>query len=116
MQGHSLLPLVRGESIDWRDEVFVQISEAEVGRAIRTRKWKYSVYAPEKHPWHDSASDVYQERYLYNLAADPHERVNLIGRKDHAEVTAQLRERLTARIVEAGEARPEIVPARYPAG
>jgi hypothetical protein len=39
-----------------------------------------------------------------------------VGRPDHADVAARLRERLLARIVEAGEAAPEIVPARYQAG
>jgi arylsulfatase A-like enzyme len=115
MHGRSLMPLARGERVDRPEDVFVQISESEVGRALRTRRWKYSVYAPDRHPWDDSSSQVYEERYLYNLAADPHERVNLIGRKDHAEVTARLRSRLIERIVAAGEAPPEIRPARYPA-
>jgi len=116
MHGRSLMPLARGERVDWPEDVFLQISESEVGRTLRTRKWKYSVYAPDRHPWNDSASPVYEERYLYNLAADPHERVNLVGRKDHAEIAAGLRARLIERIVAAGEERPEIRPARYPAG
>lgn len=116
MRGQDLMPLARGEDAGWSDEVFLQISEAEVGRAIRTRRWKYSVYAPERDPWRDSASPTYVERYLYDLAADPHERVNLIGRKDHAAIAGQLRERLIERIERAGEPRPEILPARYPAG
>jgi arylsulfatase A-like enzyme len=115
MQGRSAKRLWQGDVEGWPEEAFFQISEAEVGRGIRTRRWKYSVYAPERDPRTDAGSDVYQERYLYNLDADPHERINLVGRPDHAEVAAQLRERLIARMVEAGETAPEIVPARYPA-
>lgn len=114
MQGRSTLPLIRYEPVDWPDEVFIQISEAEVARAIRTRRWKYSVFAPELDPNEAPASRVYQERCLYDLAADPHERVNLIGRVDHAEIARHLRERLLARMVEAGEDPPEIIPAQYP--
>lgn len=116
MQGRSTISLMHSETTDWPDEAFLQISEAEVGRAIRTKRWKYAVYAPEKDPWRDSASSVYEERYLYNLDADPHERTNLVGRSDHAEIATQLRERLIERMVEAGEASSEIRPARYPAG
>lgn len=115
MQGHSTLPLIRGEEVDWPEEVFVQISESEVGRAIRSDRWTYAVYAPDADPRRDGSSDVYHERALYNLAADPHQRVNLIGRADHADVASRLRERLIARMVQAGELRPEIVPARFPA-
>jgi arylsulfatase A-like enzyme len=113
MQGRTARPLWEGGADDWPAEAFVQISESEVGRAIRTRRWKYAVYAPDRDSRTDAGSDVYQERYMYNLGADPHERINLIGRPDHAEVAAELRERLIARMVAAGEGRPEIVPARF---
>jgi arylsulfatase A-like enzyme len=113
MQGRSTLPLVEDPTADWPAEVFIQISEAEVGRALRTAHWKYAVYAPDKDPVRDSASDVYQERYLYDLRADPHEKVNLIGRPDRADVATRLRARLEARIAHAEHRSAEIVPARY---
>jgi uncharacterized sulfatase len=113
MQGQSARQLWEGDEAGWPEEAFFQISESELGRGIRTRRWKYSVYAPERDPWQESSSDVYQERYLYNLDADPHERINLVGRPDHAEVAEELRARLIARMVAAGEAGPRIVPARY---
>jgi uncharacterized sulfatase len=116
MQGRSAKQLWEGRNEGWPEEVFFQISESELGRGIRTQRWKYEVYAPEKHPWNDAASDTYVERYLYNLDADPHERINLVGREDHRDVALRLRERLVARMVAAGETAPEIVPARYPAG
>jgi hypothetical protein len=50
---------------------------------------------------------------LYDLRSDPNEIVNLAGRADMKEISAKLRERLIARIVENGEAKPEITPARW---
>jgi arylsulfatase A-like enzyme len=114
MQGRSIMPLLRPEKVDWPEELFIQISEAEVGRAVRTRRWKYGVIAPHKDGWHDSVSDRYVEAYLYDLQADPYELTNLIGMKSHQEATAVLRKRLLHRLVEAGEAIPtiELAPAR----
>ena len=115
VQGRSLMPLVRGEADGWRNEVFVQISEYLVGRAVRTPRWKYCVFAPEKEGGRDPSSRRYVERHLYDLASDPYELVNLVGRREYREVAEELRERLKRLMVEAGEEEPEIVEAKcYP--
>ncbi len=111
MQGRSTVPLVRGEAIDWPEEAFIQISESQVGRAVRTKRWKYGVDAPGKNGGQDAGSDRYEEQYLYDLEVDPYELTNLIGRSSHVEVADIMRTRLIRRMVEAGEAAPEIVPA-----
>lgn len=111
MQGRSLLPLVRREATDWQEDVFIQISEAEIGRALRTERWKYGVRAPEGDPWHDASSERYVETYLYDLTADPYELENLIHSRAHAALCEKLRQRLIARIVGAGEPPPEIMAA-----
>jgi arylsulfatase A-like enzyme len=111
MQGRSIVPLLQGETEDWPEEVFLQISEAQVGRAVRTQRWKYSVVAPDKHGGRDSASDHYVEEFLYDLQADPYELTNLIGFESHQEVAAVMRARLLRRMVEAGETEPTIEPA-----
>ena len=111
MQGRSILPLLRGEAADWPEEVYVQISESEVARAIRTHRWKYGVVAPDKEPWADPVSDRYVERYLYDLETDPHELTNLAGSETHREVSEQMRRRLIRRIIEAGEPEPVIETA-----
>lgn len=108
MQGHSLWPLVQGEATDWPAEVFFQISESQVGRALRTARWKYSVEAPEKQGWRDPASDTYVEQYLYDLDADPFEQRNLVGQPAYRQVAEELRQLLRDRMVAAGEAAPEI--------
>jgi len=111
MRGRPLGPLARGDAENWPEEVFVQISENHVGRAIRTARWKYSVRAPEKRGWDDPASDVYVEDFLYDLEADPHERNNLVRDASLTSIRAELAERLKKRMVEAGEEAPEINPA-----
>jgi len=111
MQGRSALPLVRGERQGWPEEVFVQISESQVGRAVRTRRWKYSVVAPDKDGKRDPASDHYVEEFLYDLQADPYELTNLIGLESHQEVATVMRQRLVRRMAEAGEKEPTIEPA-----
>ena len=116
MGGRSILPLTHGENADWPEEVFMQISEAQVGRAVRTHRWKYGVDAPEKHGGQDAGSDTYVEQYLYDLQADPYELTNLIGRESHQEVIEVMRERLIRRMVEVGEDAPEIVAAKTQPG
>ncbi|MBM4048577.1 MAG: arylsulfatase [Planctomycetes bacterium] len=110
LQGRSILPLTRGEAKGWPEEVFVQISESQVGRAVRTQRWKYSVVAPDKHGWRDSGSDRYVEEFLYDMESDPHELTNLIGLKSHEPVASVMRERLIRRMVAAGEKAPVIEP------
>jgi len=111
MQGRSIMPLVRGETDDWPEEVFVQISEAQVGRAVRTQRWKYGVDAPNKSGGRDAGSDRYVEQYLYDLQADPYELRNLIGLQSHEPVTEVMRERLIRRMLEAGEEAPTVEAA-----
>ena len=111
MRGRPLQPLVDARPDDWPQEVFLQISESHVGRAVRTKKWKYSVRAAEAHGWRDSGSERYVEDYLYDLQADPHERNNLVAAPALAEVRADLAETLKRRMCEAGEDEPIIAPA-----
>jgi len=110
MRGRPLQDLVAGNPVDWPKEVFLQISESHCGRGIRTRRWKYSVRAPDK-AGKDPGSDVYVEDFLYDLEKDPHERCNLVASPDHAEIRKALAERLRQRMVEAGETEPAILPA-----
>ncbi|UCC40407.1 MAG: sulfatase-like hydrolase/transferase, partial [Candidatus Aminicenantes bacterium] len=102
MQERSAMPLVKGEDVDWDKEVFIQISESQVGRAIRTDRWKYCVDAPDKNGGRDPASDVYVEQYQYDLKNDPYERNNLVGQQEYREVADELRETLIRRTVAAG--------------
>ena len=111
MQGRSMLPLVRREAEGWPEEAFIQISETQVGRAVRTQRWKYGVDAPDKSGMEDSSSDRYVEEHLYDLEIDPYELRNLIGLESRAEVADVMRDRLLRRMVEAGEPEPAIEKA-----
>ena len=99
---------------DWPGEVFVQISEDHIGRAIRTDRWKYEVWVPTQEKWSGSrvpGSDMYHEYHLYDLHADPHEQNDLVREPALADVRADLAARLRRRMAAAGEAEPRILPA-----
>jgi arylsulfatase A-like enzyme len=109
MHGRPLQELVEGRAQDWPQEAFVQISESQIGRAVRTKRWTYSVKSPTggDHP----ASELYREEYLYDLDNDPYQKRNLVGDAAYAGVRAELAVRLKRRMAEAGEKEPRILPA-----
>lgn len=107
MQGRSAVPLLYDRKAEWGDDVFVQVSESETARAVRTQRWKYGVVAPDCDPA-AAGSDHYVETYLFDLMADPYELDNLIGYRSHTHVATRLRERLINRMVDAGEEPPTI--------
>jgi len=111
MQGHSILPLLADRANDWPEEAFIQVSEAQVGRAVRTARWKYGVDAPDKDGRRDPASDTYIEQYLYDLQADPYELTNLVNSGAHEVVRVVMRERLLRRMADSGEGPPTIITA-----
>ena len=115
MEGRSILPLARKQPVDWPDEVFVQISESQTGRAIRTHRWKYSVRCLETdaagRPVARRDAAEYPDDCLYDLRADPWEQTNLIGGQVYQEIVQDLRTRLTARMVACGEAAPRFIDA-----
>ena len=107
--GRSLLPLAEGRAKDWDESVFMQISESQVGRAVRTRDWKYSIRADAK-GWQDSSADVYYEDFLYDLNADPHERNNLVADDKYGGIRENLKQLLLCHMEKAGETLPTILP------
>jgi len=111
MRGRPLQGLLDDSAKNWPQEVFVQISESIVGRAIRTKKWKYSVVAPPTPGPQPPGSDVYYEHYLYDLENDPHERQNLVNDPAYAKVREELAGTLIRRMMEAGEQKPTIEPS-----
>ena len=114
MHGRPLQELAAGHAEGWPQEAFVQISESQIGRAIRTKRWTYSVSVPNDGPWSGCASpgsDVYHEEYLYDLENDPYQKCNLVREAAHAAVRTELAATLKRRMVEAGEPEPAILPA-----
>ena len=114
---------------NWDEEVFYQISETELGRGIRTKRWKYCVHAPHVQPllhmdenfttkaYHAMLrnakmdSDSYIEQYLFDLETDPFEKNNLVHMQEYTEIRAELSKRLCSCMEKAGETAPKIYPA-----
>ncbi|MBC9987921.1 arylsulfatase [Haloferax sp. AS1] len=114
MHGHSLLD----NDHPRMGEAFIQLSGSEIGRAIRTDRWKLGVSAPTLTGWRggkaEKSSDHYVERYLYNLARDPAEQVNLVGRPEYRAVFERLRDRLLEYIRDVEGEDPTIDPVSNP--
>lgn len=125
LPGRSLMPRLRGQDTEWEQLAFIQVSESEIGRAIRTSRWKYAVTAkdpagcgpsiegayPEAAGMDGKAApgaEVYTEACLYDLKSDPYELQNLIDHASHAGVAGILREKLLVAMERAGEKRPQI--------
>jgi arylsulfatase A-like enzyme len=87
MQGQSLLPLVRGENVNLRDEFFYEHRFQHAGipksEGVRDRKWKYVRYLVEPAPVEE----------LFHLEADPLEERNLAGDEKYKEILEQYRQR-----------------------
>lgn len=102
-QGRPVSALFDGVPEDWPSEALVEISESQVGRAIRTDDWLFAVHAPDAHAQKDRRSDVYEDYCLYDLKQDPHELHNLVGDPQCKDIRDQLATRLAARIVAVGD-------------
>lgn len=88
------------------ESVFMQISESQIGRAVRTERWKYSVSAKNE----DRAfADYYTEDFLYDLKNDPYERTNLIDNPAFSQTKSELRAILIEHMKKAGEPVIDIV-------
>ena len=98
MQGRSLMPLVRGRQVAWRDDFFCEnnfrVPEQyyPLMEGVRTTQWKYVRY-PEMNP-------VYEQ--LYDLTRDPLETRDLARTPSSAEKLSQLRNRCEELRAEAG--------------
>ena len=82
--GRSLLPLVRGETSDWREDLMCEShghGEPVISRLLVRGDYRY-IATP------DDTDE------LYDLRADPYQLRNLIGDAAHSGILADLRERL----------------------
>ncbi len=91
------------------DEVLVQISESQIGRALRTPTHTYAAKSPTRNPLAGhlrQAADRYVGTHLYDNRADPHQLRNLIDDLSSVDLRRELATRLAERIyaVEGGRA------------
>lgn len=116
MHGRSCKPLLDGDEVRWRDAFLYEFYEypavhcVRKHRGVRTRRWKLI------HFWEQP-----EEVALYDLENDPHELVNLAGRREHAQRIRALRQRLqelrreTGDVDPPGYVPPRLDPGRCPA-
>jgi N-sulfoglucosamine sulfohydrolase len=113
LQGHSLLPLMRGAVDEVHDAVFAEVTfhaAYEPQRAVRTRRWKYirrfdgrsyrvmpnvddslSKDVLLSHGWRE---EPLAQEMLFDLVYDPLERCNLAGDPAYGGVQQALQQRL----------------------
>jgi N-acetylglucosamine-6-sulfatase len=102
IHGRSFAKLARNGDPTWRGAWFYEYNYEKQFpytpnvRAIRTDSWKYIRY-----PHGDGGPDRHMAE-LYNVEFDPEERRNLIANPRYAPVAAELREKLTLLMTEAG--------------
>jgi uncharacterized sulfatase len=110
MRGRPLQNAIK-RSPEWPDDVFLEISESQVGRAIRTARWTYSVSVPNSESLNGRAS-TYIEEFLYDNETDPHQKKNLVASPDHEDVRGEMKARLMTYLRETGEGDATIERAR----
>ncbi len=96
----------KGES----DCAFIQISESQCGRAIRTKDYTYSVSSPKPL---SASSKVYFEDYLYDNIKDEAQKYNLIKNKEYKDVRKSLKTLLLNQVKKIEGERPTILPCLY---
>lgn len=94
-----------------RDFAFIQVSESQIGRAVRTKKYLYAIRARGNGYIRHSAN-VYYEDYLYDMEKDPHQKKNLIKSPEYQRERMTLKEMLINEMERANEKKPIIKPAK----
>src|SRR5579872_261351 len=113
LQGHSLMPVIRGEAQEINEEIFAEVTyhaAYEPKRAVRTRRWKYFRYfsgrtvpvlancddGPSKTLWLDNGwrNRHVDAEHLYDLMFDPCERHNLAADPELEPILEEMRGRL----------------------
>ena len=103
----------QGTAIQTKPETycaFVQISESQCGRAIRTKDYTYSVSCAKLLSSH---SNIYFEDYLYDNTKDKAQKKNLIKSKEYDEIKESLKTLLLNQIEEIEGKRPIILPRLF---
>ena len=85
MQGMSILPLIKGEDVAWRDGIFYEYfwendyPQTPTMHGVRTDRYKYIRY-----------HGIWDTNEFYDLKEDPYEMNNLIASPEHQELIQQL--------------------------
>lgn len=91
-QSESVLPMLENDK--GRDHIFLQISESQLGRAIITDKYTYSVKKPFSFGIEKATSKLYKEDLLYDNIADPAQHKNLVRNRKYKDIKRELKKTL----------------------
>jgi len=98
MQGHSLMPLLKGKTpADWRKEVFYAYWARPAHYGIRTERYKL-IYVPQSKAWE-----------LLDLKTDPDEMHNQIENPKYKNIAADMKTRLS-KLVSETNLNPKHLP------
>ena len=93
LHGQSLLPLMRGEPVEWRSSILYEAPQPELGIcpnfAVRTERWKYIATFADSVSSKAMPAPVFEE--LYDLCDDPHEMSNRIMGAEYREIAERLK-------------------------
>ncbi len=107
-RGNSLFDYTSGKAK--RDSVYVEISESQLGRAIVTEKYTYSVRKPFSLGLFHGKSKLYIEDKLYDNQLDKGQKTNLIKNKSYKNIKKELRKQLLAEIAKVNGHGTIIIP------
>lgn len=108
MDGRSFLPLLKGETMPWRDHILYEyhwewnFPATPTTFAVRTDRYKYVFY-----------HGIWDDNGFYDLETDPHERHNLIHVPGYTEQIEAMKGQLFDELEASGGL---VLPARRPTG
>jgi arylsulfatase A-like enzyme len=116
VQGRNTLPLLSGNRAGWSNDVLVWLSEFWIGRGLRTSDWTYALVAPRGAGAYKPAPNApaYYAFQLYDNRADPHQLVNLAGRRETVQIEQRLRAQLQTMLQQAGDKPAELHACQFP--
>ncbi len=101
LHGRSMVPLLLGAGVPWRDAFLYEYFEYPAGhcarknRGVRTDRWKLIHFFEQPQEWE-----------LYDLKTDPEETTNLAANQAHAKTLAALKVRMAELRRELGDSDP----------
>ena len=112
-QGQSMVPLIKGQSIRWRKDVFCEnlFTDQNYPRmeAVRGTEWKYIRYFSKENDRKKYLPDasingeqpIFEE--LFNIKDDPKEQNNLAGNPEYTEILNAHRKRCQELVTELAQ-------------
>ena len=110
-QGDSILDMLKGNVKN--NTAFMQISESQLGRAIRTDRYTYSVKKRFSFGIESCGAKSYVEDILYDNEKDPFQVNNLIKNNDYAQIRSELRTEILNKIKKVEGKSPKIKTKKF---